>query len=114
MESENYIMPGCIAVVAKNVSIHKEGIKKLALEVKNYILRNNQNKELDEINNLTRFTFDFYPDAFDIRAADWIFVLNTMNFALWNPKGVKQWTVDQFTGYQALCIAIKKAIDVVS
>ncbi|EFN61471.1 UPF0553 protein C9orf64, partial [Camponotus floridanus] len=54
---------------------------------------------------------DYHPDKYDHRAADWLFVLNTMNFALRNPKGTKQWTVNKLTGYQALCAAIKRAID---
>ncbi|XP_029170425.1 queuosine salvage protein-like isoform X2 [Nylanderia fulva] len=80
-------------------------------KVKNYILQNYQTENLAEITNLTRITSDFYPDLLDHRAVDWIFVLNTLNFALWNPRSTKQWTVNQLTGYQALCVAIKRAID---
>lgn len=73
----------------------------------------NQSGEIDEVSDhLLRFTSDYYPDQYDHRAADWLFVLNTMNFALWNPKGTKQWTVKKLTGYEALCAAIKRAIDV--
>ncbi|XP_029170426.1 queuosine salvage protein-like isoform X3 [Nylanderia fulva] len=99
------------AFKGKETFICNKGIKNLALEVKNYILQNYQTENLAEITNLTRITSDFYPDLLDHRAVDWIFVLNTLNFALWNPRSTKQWTVNQLTGYQALCVAIKRAID---
>lgn len=53
-----------------------------------------------------------YPEKEDSKLEDWLFVLHTLNFSLWNSKGTKQWTVDGSKGYCALCIAIKRAIDV--
>lgn len=77
------------------------------------MFKSKENGELRDVSDhLSRFTPDYHPDKYDLRAADWLFVLNTMNFALWNSKGTKQWTINQLTGYQALCAAIKRAIDV--
>jgi len=53
-----------------------------------------------------------YPSFFDIRAGDWLFLLHTLNFSLWIPNSAKQWTVNNYTGFWALCAAIKRAIDV--
>lgn len=81
--------------------------------MKTYLHQNYDKENLDEVLfSFSRFTPDYHPDKYDYFAADWLFVLNTMNFALWNPKNTKQWTVDGLTGYQALCAAIKRAIDV--
>ncbi|KAG5315572.1 QSPP protein, partial [Pseudoatta argentina] len=52
-----------------------------------------------------------YPSFFDIEAGDWLFLLHTLNFSLWIPNSTKQWTVNNYTGFWALCAAIKRAID---
>ncbi|EFN61472.1 UPF0553 protein C9orf64 [Camponotus floridanus] len=101
-----------ISEIAEDVTICLEGLESISWEIKSYLFKSNQFGEVQEISDhLSRFTSDYHPDKYDHRAADWLFVLNTMNFALWNPKGTKQWTVNQLTGYQALCAAIKRAID---
>ncbi|XP_012222015.1 queuosine 5'-phosphate N-glycosylase/hydrolase-like isoform X2 [Linepithema humile] len=65
--------------------------------------------------NIERVTSKFtryylYPDINDDTAADWIFVLHTLNFSLWSPKGTDPWTVKGFTGFLALCAAMERAI----
>ena len=82
-----------------------------------YFHQNHYNGNLEEvIDGYSRLTSEYHPNWHDPdpRAADWLFVLNTMNFALLNPKGSKQWTVNGLTGYPALSTAIKRAIDDVS
>ncbi|XP_067212022.1 heme transporter FLVCR2 isoform X2 [Linepithema humile] len=61
---------------------------------------------------MSKFTrhSDMYPDCNDNRAADWIFVLHTLNFSLWSPKGTDPWTVNGYTGFLALCAVMKRAI----
>lgn len=51
-----------------------------------------------------------FPNRNDSKAIDWLFVLHTLNFALWNRKGSEQWTVKCTNGYFGLCNAIKRAI----
>ncbi|XP_025264531.1 queuosine salvage protein [Camponotus floridanus] len=101
-----------IIKISKDVKLCLEGIEPILWELKSYLFKSNQFGEVQEISDhLSRFISDYHPDKYDHRAADWLFVLNTMNFALRNPKGTKQWTVNKLTGYQALCAAIKRAID---
>ncbi|KAL6445357.1 hypothetical protein ACFW04_002277 [Cataglyphis niger] len=100
-----------IAASAEDVSISPKN-PNIMWELKSYLHQNYYKRKLDEVLfGLSRFTPDYHPDKCDHNAADWLFVLNTMNFALWNPKNAKQWTVNELTGYQALCAAIKRAID---
>lgn len=55
---------------------------------------------------------ELYPSFFDVRSADWLFLLHTLNFSLRDPKSTGEWTVNGYTGFWALCSAIKRAIDV--
>lgn len=54
----------------------------------------------------------FHPSPEDPKAVDWIFILNTLNYSFWNEKNCPKWTVNNQTGYFALCAAIKRAINV--
>ncbi|XP_072755708.1 uncharacterized protein [Anoplolepis gracilipes] len=113
MNNEEDFIDGKQYVVkhAKDVSICLEDVSKIQWEVMSYLNTNIQNDQLSQISkHFSRFTLEYHPDKYDSKAADWLFVLNTMNFALWNPKATKQWTVNELTGYQALCVAIKRAI----
>lgn len=72
---------------------------------------NYNNKTFGEVTyNYVRLSTEFHPKKDDPKAADWLFVLNTLNFSLWTPKSESEWTVDGLTGYMALCAAIKRAI----
>lgn len=46
---------------------------------------------------------------------NWIFLIDTLNFAFWTPEGKKPFTVrynnKDYTGYWSLCAAISRAID---
>lgn len=79
-----------------------------------YVRHNHENQNLSEVafGRYVRLSSDFHPIPDDHRAADWLFVLNTLNFALWTRKNEPEWRVNGLTGYMALCAAIKRAIDV--
>lgn len=53
---------------------------------------------------------DVHPKAEDKNAADWIFVVDTLNFCFWHHKWNEGWVVEGYTGYFALCAAINRAI----
>lgn len=77
------------------------------------MFRNYDNRNFGEVvNKYVRLSSEFHPDKYDKRAADWLFVLNTLNFSLWTRNDAHEWKVDGLTGYLALCAAIKRAIDV--
>ncbi|XP_011635122.1 queuosine salvage protein-like [Pogonomyrmex barbatus] len=100
-----------IAKTSRNVFIDYDGVKNLAREVIRFMLWNYNHDMLSKVgNNYLRHLLRFYPDNDDYRCADWLFVLNTLNFSLFLPKSVKQWTVNGFTGYWALCSAMRRAI----
>ncbi|XP_018350296.1 PREDICTED: UPF0553 protein C9orf64-like [Trachymyrmex septentrionalis] len=87
-----------------DIIIDKHGVKKLAEEVVEFMLSDDKYTFIRQLSKL-------YPSFFDIRAADWLFLLHTLNFSLWIPNSTKQWTVNNYTGFWALCAAIKRAID---
>ncbi|KAK9686526.1 putative Queuosine, Q, salvage protein family [Popillia japonica] len=92
-----------IAERAKHVKINNKGIEALA------------NQLLQEINasSLTVNGFSqtsVHPTENDSWAADWIFVIDTLNFCFWSVENEVGWTVEQQTGYFALCTAINRAM----
>ncbi|XP_024939522.1 queuosine salvage protein isoform X2 [Cephus cinctus] len=54
---------------------------------------------------------ELHPKPDDNKAADWVFVLDTLNFSFWNSGNDPKWKVNGYTGYFALCAAIKRAIE---
>ncbi|XP_072755235.1 queuosine 5'-phosphate N-glycosylase/hydrolase-like isoform X2 [Anoplolepis gracilipes] len=52
--------------------------------------------------------FDTYSFINDRNVADWLFVVHTLNFSLWNPNNTKQWRVNGAQGFFGLCAAMKK------
>ncbi|XP_029170420.1 queuosine salvage protein-like isoform X1 [Nylanderia fulva] len=96
-----------ISEKAQDVHIDQEGIKKLTAHVITYL---RENTDVYKLTNHCR-RHATYPSENDSRAINWLFVLQTLNFALCNRKGRKQWAVDGAKGYIGLCIAIKRAID---
>lgn len=77
------------------------------------MLYNYRNKNFDEVTyNYVRLSTEFHPEKDDPNAVDWLFVLNTLNYSLWTPKGHSEWRVNGLTDYLALCAAVKRAIDV--
>lgn len=93
-----------VAGLAKDVFIEQAGVKKLALAVLDG-LKTGKIRE----GNFSQIKFHPKPD--DPRAADWIFVLDTLNFSFWTDTGAKKWRVNGETGYFAFCAAISRAID---
>ncbi|XP_048510165.1 queuosine salvage protein isoform X2 [Athalia rosae] len=53
---------------------------------------------------------ELHPNEHDPRAIDWIFVLDTLNFCFWTDGDDTKWKVSGYTGYFALCAAIKRAV----
>lgn len=93
-----------VATLAKDVFIEKGGVNKLALAILDGI--KNGKVSLDNFSQVK-----FHPKNDDPRAADWIFVLDTLNFSFWTDTGAAKWKVNGETGYFAFCAAIKRAID---
>lgn len=93
-----------VAGLAKDVFIEKKGVKRLASAVLDGI-------KTHKIRTGNFSQIKFHPKPDDPRAADWIFVLDTLNFSFWTETGAKKWKVDGETGYFAFCAAVKRAID---
>lgn len=56
-----------------------------------------------------------HPQEKNDKTADWIFVIDTLNFCFWS-RNKKHWQItwqgETYSGYFALCAAIKRAIEV--
>ncbi|XP_024881397.1 queuosine salvage protein-like [Temnothorax curvispinosus] len=101
-----------VTTQAQDVSINMAGITEIAMEVMSYMVRNHENQNFAEVTSrYVRLSSGFHPKPNDPKAPDWLFVLNTLNFALWTRKDEPEWKVHGFTGYMALCAAIKRAIE---
>lgn len=93
-----------VAGLAKDVFVEEAGVKKLAVAVLDGLKTGKIRK-----GNYSQMRFHPKPD--DSRAADWIFVLDTLNFSFWTETGAKKWRVNGETGYFAFCAAVSRAID---
>ncbi|XP_011646160.2 queuosine salvage protein [Pogonomyrmex barbatus] len=93
-----------VAGLAKDVFVEQAGVKKLALAVLNGL-------KTGKIRPGNFSQIKYHPRPDDPRAADWIFVLDTLNFSFWTETGTKKWRVNKETGYFAFCAAVKRAID---
>ncbi|XP_012273349.1 queuosine salvage protein isoform X1 [Orussus abietinus] len=93
-----------ISRLSKNVFIEDEGVKEIACKV----LEGLKSKAVS-VDNFSQN--ELHPKPDDPKAIDWIFVVDTLNFCFWSPKGAAKWSVNGHTGYFALCAAIKRAID---
>ncbi|XP_070165643.1 queuosine 5'-phosphate N-glycosylase/hydrolase-like [Polyergus mexicanus] len=112
---ESLLAAEFIAEKAQDVFVNEESIKSLASHVMVWFKETVQGAEIkdltDTIANKFLRKYDVYPHKEDPRAADWLFVLHTLNFSLWHPKSSKQWTVDGELGFIALCSAMKRTVD---
>ncbi|XP_037941248.1 queuosine salvage protein-like [Teleopsis dalmanni] len=88
---------------AKYVRVLPEGIKKLTQEVLAGIL----DKRID-VSNFSQH--DMHPKPTDAYAAEWIFLVDTLNFCFWTPTNYTKYKVNGQTGYFALCAAVNRAI----
>ncbi|XP_012227719.1 queuosine 5'-phosphate N-glycosylase/hydrolase [Linepithema humile] len=93
-----------VTKLAKDVFIENKGIKELALAVLDAI-------KTRKIHTGNFAQVKFHPKPDDPRAADWIFVLDTLNFSFWTDTGANKWKVNGETGYFAFCAAVQRAID---
>lgn len=89
---------------AKYVNIHQTGIEKLA----ELIIKGIQSKEID-VSNFSQH--ELHPKETDPNAANWVLVIDTLNFCFWTPTNYTKYKVNGYTGYFALCAAINRAID---
>ncbi|KAH8290164.1 hypothetical protein KR054_000617 [Drosophila jambulina] len=94
---------------AKHVRVLPAGIEKLSQE----ILKALKEKRLS-VENFSQHELHPDPDPSQAeeytQAADWVFVLDTLNFCFWTPNNYTKYKVDGYTGYFALCAAVKRAI----
>ncbi|XP_049541810.1 queuosine salvage protein [Anopheles darlingi] len=89
---------------AQYVKVHPEAIEELA----DRVIEGIQKKEIN-VNNFSQH--QHHPSATDAHAANWIFLIDTLNFCFWTPgKDATKWKVDSETGYFALCAAINRAM----
>lgn len=51
-----------------------------------------------------------HPTAEDSWALDWIFLVDTLNYCFWSNENEIGWTIENETGYFALCKAINRAM----
>eukprot|EP00050_Salpingoeca_kvevrii_P021804 m.115809 g.115809 ORF g.115809 m.115809 type:complete len:341 (+) comp9486_c0_seq7:67-1089(+) len=58
---------------------------------------------------------EMHPKEKTRSVADWIFVVDTLNFSFWHDDDAKPFTVEyagkQYTGYWSLCAAINRALE---
>ncbi|KAH8271591.1 hypothetical protein KR018_010252, partial [Drosophila ironensis] len=95
---------------AQHVRVLPAGIEKLTQE----ILKALQEKRMS-VENFSQHELHPNPESGEkedyVRAADWVFVLDTLNFCFWTPNNYTKYKVNGYTGYFALCAAVKRAID---
>ncbi|KDR22309.1 hypothetical protein L798_01179 [Zootermopsis nevadensis] len=97
-----------ISKLAKNVFILPDGIKNLAHEVAEGV----KNKQIC-IDGFSQH--QLHPQKADESAVDWIFFVDTLNFCFWTANKDSKWEVTwngkTYTGYFALCAAVKRALE---
>ncbi|XP_031786919.1 queuosine salvage protein isoform X1 [Nasonia vitripennis] len=109
MSSAEVLMPResgkFIAETAKDVFIEAKGVEHLAHE----IVKNLKSGALSP-KNFSQHVH--HPTTNDLKAVDWLFVIDTLNFCFWTDSEVnKRWKVEGQSGYFALCAAVKRALD---
>ncbi|GLG97259.1 hypothetical protein R5R35_004565 [Gryllus longicercus] len=98
-----------IAKHATHVFIDREGVQKVASEVYEALKKGALN-----VQGFSQV--ELHPKKTDKDAADWIFVVDTLNFCFWKPPNSKEkWETHfrgkTYTGYFALCAAVNRAIE---
>ncbi|XP_018572949.1 queuosine salvage protein [Anoplophora glabripennis] len=91
-----------IRSLSKQVTINEEGIEKLG----NVLIEEIKSGKLSP-DNFSQTPV--HPKPEDPWAIDWIFVVDTLNFCFWSNENEEGWKVEGYTGYFALCAAIKRA-----
>uniref|UniRef100_A0A182SZC5 Queuosine 5'-phosphate N-glycosylase/hydrolase n=1 Tax=Anopheles maculatus TaxID=74869 RepID=A0A182SZC5_9DIPT len=89
---------------ARHITVHEEAIEKLS----DHVIRGIKEKEIN-IENFSQH--EHHPSAKDPHAANWIFLIDTLNFCFWTPGvDATKWKVNGQTGYFALCAAVNRAM----
>ncbi|ALC41688.1 CG9752 [Drosophila busckii] len=88
---------------AKYLKVKPDGIDRLVEEIVNGVI----SKKIS-VENFSQH--DLHPKATDEYAANWIFVVDTLNFCFWTPTNYTKYKVNGYTGYFAMCAAINRAM----
>ncbi|XP_017868382.1 PREDICTED: UPF0553 protein C9orf64 [Drosophila arizonae] len=88
---------------AKYIKVLPAGIERLAKEIVDGVIT----KRID-VANFSQH--ELHPKASDEHAANWIFLVDTLNFCFWTPQNYTKYKVNGYTGYFALCAAINRAM----
>lgn len=96
----------------------KKSAEFIASQTDNIKINNNAietlgDKLIDELKSKTFSSFsqsEFHPNPEDPWALEWIFVVDTLNFCFWKFSNENSWTVENQSGYFALCAAINRSI----
>ncbi|XP_071443580.1 queuosine 5'-phosphate N-glycosylase/hydrolase-like [Hetaerina americana] len=96
-----------VSSLAKSVTINMEGIKRVVDEIVGFSSKNRL------ILNSSAGPDNLLPKPTEEQAVDFLFVADVMNFCFWPDKGSPKWVVSwngkSYTGYYALCAALRKA-----
>lgn len=96
-----------VCSIAKNVSINLEGVKRVANEIINITGDNTV------LLNSSAGPDNLLPKPSEETAVDFLFVADVLNFCFWPDKNKPKWQVswkgNSYTGYYALCAALRKA-----
>ncbi|XP_041350391.1 queuosine salvage protein-like [Gigantopelta aegis] len=99
-----------IAETSKDVSVHEEGVRNCAKHIFDAV----KNKKRDLTVHSYR-SHELHPQKMNKAAAEWVFVVDTLNFNFWSENDKKKFTVKykdkSYTGYWSLCAAINRALD---
>ncbi|XP_055917141.1 Q-nucleotide N-glycosylase 1 [Eupeodes corollae] len=89
---------------AKYIKIHQKGIDKLS----EIIIKGIKSKEID-VSNFSQH--ELHPKETDAYAANWVLLVDTLNFCFWTPMNYTKYKVNGYTGYFALCAAVNRAMN---
>ncbi|VVD02465.1 unnamed protein product [Leptidea sinapis] len=92
-----------IAEHSHHVQLNSEGIEKLSVEM---LINTEENKLIISSTG----TEDIQPSKDHPKAADWIFVTDTLNFCFWSQNKDLEWRVNGNMGYCALEAALYRAL----
>ncbi|XP_042220020.1 queuosine salvage protein-like isoform X2 [Homarus americanus] len=100
-----------IASKSQNVSIVNEGVKKVA----NVIAEAVRDGKLDMEEFKQNEVLPLNKGLTKAQLADWVFLIDSLNFNFWTPHGVPKYTVEyegqKRSGYLAMVSAVNRAID---
>ncbi|KAK4306846.1 hypothetical protein Pmani_021352 [Petrolisthes manimaculis] len=100
-----------IASKCKDVQINRDGVKKAAVTITQAVIDGNVKLETFTQNEL----FPLHKGLSEEELANWIFLVDSLNFNFWTPDGepkfTVQWNGKTYKGYMAMVAAINRAID---